>query len=102
MRVLVRLAIVGLVGCAPSYQPATLSTLAPKTRVILADSSKVDLQQPLLRGDTLFSQNARAIPVDSISRVEAEHGTSTAEVMGIVAGAAIGLLIANEINKDSE
>ena len=85
-----------LMGCAPTYRAATLSTLAPKSRVTLSDSSRVDIRQPEIRKDSLYSQKHAPIPVDSIARVEAEQGASQTAVLGAVAGAILGLVVAHQ------
>jgi hypothetical protein len=83
-------ALVLLAGCAPTYQPATLSTLAPRSRLTLTDSSRVEVTLPEVRGDSLHSDSLPAIPVARIARVEAERATSPDDVLGIVAGAVLG------------
>lgn len=96
VQVVRRLGFVGLlVACAPQYQSATLSTLGPKSRVTLADSTRLEIQSPDVRHDTLYSKNARPIPTDSITRVEAERRVNQAGVLAAIAGAIAGLAIAH-------
>jgi hypothetical protein len=68
--------------------------MGPKSRVTLTDSSRVEIKQPEVRGDSLYSATRAAIPLDSISRVEAERGMSQNQMMGAIAGAVLGLVVA--------
>jgi hypothetical protein len=91
-----------LTGCATSYEAATPSTLTPKSRVTLLDNTKVKMEQPDVRSDTLIGRvcqpvdrngrstcSSRSIPLDSIAKFERDDGSK--KTLGTVAGVVIGL-----------
>jgi hypothetical protein len=91
-----------MMGCITRYEAATVSTLTPKSRVTLLDNTKVKVEQPDVRSNTLIGRvcqpvdrngrsncSTRSIPLDSIAKFERDDGSK--KTLGTVAAVIIGL-----------